>query len=386
MKRWWRPRRTEIASLLEKGDPLYVYDDETLNDIFFDAMCLDGVNRFYYTLKTNAHPRIVEKNYSLGGGFACDTSDQWNYLRGLFPQAMGKSLLTLGIGIDLETISQAFQAGASVALDNLSTLQAWPDVLREKDIFLSIEKNPDHPDHEGRPFLSLKNPSGMDFSHVDALARRLKTLGTTVKGFKMAFERLAVTERDPSGADAFLENWFGCFPEASSLILEQGIDPPAHAVAQGDPLPGVKRCLEGLAARFPHVNVRLAMGGEAISHAGILLTPVRCVHDRHGVTHLGIGTGMKILARAALYGHHHEVLNFSRPEGDAPGRAYAVYAETSPDPPFCWFTRMAPVETGDVLLISRIGTYGPMTRLGSDGFEWAPVHYLQARRICQVPI
>ena len=47
--------------------PVHVLIDEILNEILFDLVCIEAVEKIFYETGVNPHPRILEKVYKLGG-------------------------------------------------------------------------------------------------------------------------------------------------------------------------------------------------------------------------------------------------------------------------------------------------------------------------------
>ena len=62
---WWHARKGELLALAEEGSPLCVYNEETLNETLFDLLSIEAVNRVFYPVKANPHPKILEKAYEL---------------------------------------------------------------------------------------------------------------------------------------------------------------------------------------------------------------------------------------------------------------------------------------------------------------------------------
>ena len=46
-KHWWHFRNEELIALAETRAPLYVYNEETLNEIFFDLSAMDALSGLF---------------------------------------------------------------------------------------------------------------------------------------------------------------------------------------------------------------------------------------------------------------------------------------------------------------------------------------------------
>ncbi len=73
---WWEERREELVRFAGNQGPVVVYDGETLNDIVFDLLCLDCVDRLLFDLELSSCPELLEALGRLGAGFGCRTPEE----------------------------------------------------------------------------------------------------------------------------------------------------------------------------------------------------------------------------------------------------------------------------------------------------------------------
>jgi len=73
---WWFPRKEELLSVAGKGCPIYVYNEETLNETFFDLLSIDALDLLFYPVHANPHPKILRKAFELDVGFKCLSIDE----------------------------------------------------------------------------------------------------------------------------------------------------------------------------------------------------------------------------------------------------------------------------------------------------------------------
>jgi len=66
--------------------PLYVFNEETLNEIFFDLLSIDAIDRLFYPVHANPHPKILRKGVEMGLGFRCISCDEMDGLSKAFPR------------------------------------------------------------------------------------------------------------------------------------------------------------------------------------------------------------------------------------------------------------------------------------------------------------
>ena len=55
---WWHARKAELLALAEEGSPLYVYNEETLNETLFDLLSIEAVNRIFYPVKISGQETV----------------------------------------------------------------------------------------------------------------------------------------------------------------------------------------------------------------------------------------------------------------------------------------------------------------------------------------
>ncbi|MCP4666795.1 MAG: hypothetical protein GY849_10550 [Deltaproteobacteria bacterium] len=56
---WWRFRKEALLALVHKKCPLYVYNEETLDDTFINLLAIDAIDGLFYLVHENPHPRIL---------------------------------------------------------------------------------------------------------------------------------------------------------------------------------------------------------------------------------------------------------------------------------------------------------------------------------------
>ena len=66
---WWHARKDELIALAAKESPIYVYNEETLNETLFDLLSLDPLDLLFYPVHANPHPKILRKVFEMDVGF-----------------------------------------------------------------------------------------------------------------------------------------------------------------------------------------------------------------------------------------------------------------------------------------------------------------------------
>ncbi|MCJ7775676.1 MAG: hypothetical protein MUP08_04755 [Desulfobulbaceae bacterium] len=384
--RWWFERRDELETLSKERCPLYVYDDETLNDTFFDLLCIDAVGKLFYTVAANPLQRILEKAYQLGAGFKCASSVELEHVLRTFTGIESQKLLFATAFAGPEEYDYAFKKGATVLINNIFPLKSWPDVFKDRDIFICIEReNPQQPQnvfHGSRS--SLK--SGIASSEFDTLAQLLKGLSITVRGLHVQLKAPIFSPPDLNETVSFLAGLSGHFPEASVFSFGNGVGVSIKPGIEIPDFTATRENLEAVKDMYPKFGFWLEPGDLIVAHAGVLLTKVKETNQVEGNYYVRINAGMEPLVRSALYGRHHEIVNFSKLGEKETRLTHVMSVNGEPGDTLCYAKRLAPVEKGDILLITNTGACGSDQGLGLQALEAEHQHYLRARKMCSVKI
>ncbi len=383
---WWFERRDELEALSKERCPLYVYDDETLNDTLFDLLCIDAVDTLFYTVAVNPLQRILGKAYQLGTGFKCASLVELEHVLRAFTGIEAQKLLFAPTFAGPEEYDYAFKKGATVLINNMIYLKSWPDVFKDRGVFICIEmENFKQPQNV---FQGSRSPlkSGITSSEFDTLLQLIKDLRITVRGLHVQLKAPIFSALDLNETVSFLAGLSGSFPEFSVFSFGDGIGvsiKPGQEIAD---FPATRDNLEAVKDMYPEFGFWLIPGDRIVSNAGVLLTEVTETHQIQGNYSVRINAGMEVLVRSALYGRHHEIVNFSKLGEKETRLTNIIGVEGEQDNTISCVKRLAPVEKGDILLITNTGACGSDQGLGLQAFDAEHQHYLRARKMCSVKI
>lgn len=82
---WWQDRKDVLMTLCRDPFPLIVYDEETLNDLFFDLLSIGSIDRCFYAVRTNPHPGIIKKAFEIGLDFLIGNMEEEELVRASCP-------------------------------------------------------------------------------------------------------------------------------------------------------------------------------------------------------------------------------------------------------------------------------------------------------------
>ena len=136
--KWWFDRREELETLAREKSPVRIYIDEILNEVLFDFLYIDAIERVFYKAGTNPHLRILEKVNRMGAGFKCISTQEITHLSKIFPDITpGQFLFAPGLA-GPDDYEYVFERGITVVLNDVYPIKAWPDVFQEKEVFLRV--------------------------------------------------------------------------------------------------------------------------------------------------------------------------------------------------------------------------------------------------------
>ncbi len=317
-----------MLALAEKEAPLYVYNEETLNEIFFDLSAMDVLAGLFYPVSMNFNPQILQKVIDLDVYFRCNSLAEVTRLREHFPKLAPERIFFLSDPEHGKECKAAVQQGLHVAIraDN-NTPNACLKLFQDRNIFVY-----------------------MDMGHEIAL-----------------FKALSLQ-----------------FPNISSLILGNDADGESRAHMSRMDIPEMENYLEAIHDACPQFELRLELPLHLASYAGALLVEALESGTAKEIHYIRTRLPMNNVLYGEIHGADHQVINLSRPHDEKtimtriiPERKHAgngiLYLKT----PF-------PVERGDMLLLTHMGAYGPETRVNDEGRNRLPEWYLKARSLCRI--
>jgi diaminopimelate decarboxylase/aspartate kinase len=368
--KWWFDRREELENLARDKSPVRIYVDEILNEVLFDFLYIEAIERVFYKAGTNPHPRILEKVNRMGAGFKCVSRQEITHLSKTFPDITpGQFLFAPGLA-GPDDYEYVFEKGIMVVLNDVYSIKVWPDVFEGREVFLQVS----WPEQEavGR---------GMPASKIEDAAKLLKDLGAEVKGIHIESEGVDLFEPGRLRETAsFLAGLASSSPELSFLSLGNETGLSGKPTAGTLDIQGIRQELEAVRDAYPRFKLWLEPGAGIFSDAGVILTRVTQASERKGRTYVRMDMDMKILLQQEIHGRHPDILNLSKLDENTNVITHVIGKEGKIDDSICYVTRLAPVDKGDILLITHTGISSiPLV-------EPIKEHYLNARKMCPVNI
>ncbi|MBS0349793.1 MAG: bifunctional aspartate kinase/diaminopimelate decarboxylase [Proteobacteria bacterium] len=356
---WWQKDRQRLLALMETHrQPLYVYDQATLQQQANRLLSCHAIDAIYYSLKANNHPDILKLFYSLGLNFECVSIDEVKYLLNLFPEInRSKILFTPNFALKAE-YQQAFNEKILVTVDNLYPLKNWPEVFAGQDIILRIDPGEGYGHHHYVCTGGTDSKFGISLNELTLLLELLAQQSFKVVGLHAHVGSGILREQTWKENFLALSALISYFPDIRVINIGGGLGIAENSGQKSLNIKAIDDSLSPAKVAFPNIQIWIEPGRFLVAEAGVLLARVTQIKQKNDVIFIGIETGMNSLIRPALYGSYHEIVNLTR-LGQAPAISAHITGPICESGDILGYSRILP-ETfeGDVMLIANTGAYG----------------------------
>jgi diaminopimelate decarboxylase/aspartate kinase len=355
-KRWWSSRTEDLIALCSDGDARYVYDLATVRRQARSLRDVTRIDRFYFAMKANPHPKILEALAEEGLGFECVSAAEVRRVRDVVGEAV--PILFTPNFCPVGEYAQALALGAEVTVDGPHLLRATPDTFAGVELGLRIDPGEGLGHHEKVRTAGAHAKFGHPLDSLDEVAETAASVGARIVGLHAhAGSGILDPGAWATTGDA-LDQARAHFADIRWLDLGGGLGVDERPGQLPLDLSAVDESLRGLRDRTTGLELRMEPGRYLVAEAGVLLAPVTQVRSKGEVRFVGVATGMNSLIRPALYGAWHAIHNLTRLHEPPEGHAHVVgpICETGD---VLGRDRLLPATVpGDVLLVDHAGAYG----------------------------
>jgi len=357
-QQWWHRRRSELLALAHEHGAAFVYDRDTLQAKARSLASLRGIDAVFYALKANWHPEILRCFEQAGLGFECVSRQEVEHVLRTLPALDRRRVLFTPNFTPRSEYAWAMQQGIWVTLDNLHPLLAWPELFRDRELFVRIDTGEGRGHHAKVRTAGVHSKFGIPLFEMDELEQLVKANNVRVVGLHAH-----------SGSGVFsVDNWDSVgetlaaltqrFRHVHTIDVGGGLGVPERLGQQGLILPEFADVLAKLKAAHPDITFWIEPGRYLVAEAGVLVAQVTQLKGKGEVQYVGVATGMNSLIRPALYGAHHEILNLTRIDTLATEVVNIVGPICESGDQLGSDRLLPPTQEGDVLLIATAGAYG----------------------------
>lgn len=355
---WWHEKQDALLAIAEDRDSAYVYDIESVDKALAQLRDLQSVDRVFYAMKANANPRILECIRNSSVGLECVSRGEVELVLSLFPDIDPHDILFTPNFAPRDEYAFALDAGVWITIDNLHPLLHWPNLFRDKAIFVRVDPGQGRGHHEKVHTAGYQSKFGVPLSEIGELRGLAEDAGATVVGLHAHSGSGILTLDHWSQTGALLAETAQPFPDVHTLNLGGGLGVPERPDQSALDLQAIDASLAPVKALNPNVALWLEPGRFLVAQCGVLLARVTQIKGKGSVRYVGVSTGMNSLIRPALYGAYHRIVNLSRLDQKATQVATVVGPICETGDRFGVDHLLPPTEEGDVLLIANAGAYG----------------------------
>ena len=355
---WWQTQRGRLLELARDATPLYVYSRDAVYEAIAELRRLSAVDRLFYAMKANPHPELLKLMHAAGIGFETVSPGELRRVRELFPSLRSEQLLFTPNFAPREEYLQGFEAGATVTLDNLYLLQAWPDLFSGRSLFLRVDTGHGEGHHRHVRTAGAASKFGIPLTELKEALRLATDIDAHIVGLHAHVGSGIFDHGVWSKTAELLSQLAAAFPDVRVLDLGGGLGVPEKSGEHVVGLAPLNEALLQVKRTHPDLELWLEPGRYFVARAGVLLARVTQLKGKGELRYLGMDAGMNSLIRPALYGAHHDIVNLTRLQEPATA-SYNVVGPICESGDVLGLERRLPESReGDIMLIANTGAYG----------------------------
>jgi len=357
---WWRKKRDALLAIAASASPAYVYDEESLHAALNELRALSAVDRIFYAIKANAHPQVLDTFHREGIGFECVSPGEVRCVRERFPDLPTDRILYTPNFAPRDELAAGFTLGATVTLDSVQPLERWPEIFRDREIFVRVDPGVGRGHHAHVRTAGANSKFGVSAHEIPRLAELARTHRVRITGLHAhsgsgirtpdAWRQVATTL-----AQVMTEHGLN---DVRTLDVGGGLSVPERPGQHALNLQSLNDELCTFRSAHPDLAIWIEPGRFLVARAGVLVARVTQTKAKGDIAYVGIDAGMNSLIRPALYGAYHAIVNLTRLDEPARHRAHIVgpICETGD---VLGRSRAIPnTDIDDVMLIANTGAYG----------------------------
>lgn len=355
---WWHKKRDRLLELAKEQSPCYVYNKETVIQKADELLKLKAIDQTFYAMKANANKDVIKTLYARGINMECVSINELQYLLTEMPDIDPKRILFTPNFASKAEYAFALQLGCHLTIDNLYPLKAWPELFKQKSIFLRIDPGSGAGHHKFVSTAGNESKFGIPQNDLEEILHLLPKLGTHLVGLHAHSGSGILTPELWQDTARLLVGISKRFPEVKTINLGGGlgiVEKPGQIALD---MQAFDKSLLAIKAQYPKLAFWLEPGRYFVAQSGVILAKVTQCKEKGKVRFIGIETGMNSLVRPSLYGAYHEIVNLTRLHEEKVGFAHIVGPICESGDTLGYDRPMPQTNEDDIILIANTGAYG----------------------------
>jgi diaminopimelate decarboxylase len=392
MDMWWEvPRHlivrkgrlyladTPAVDIAKKfGTPLYAYNSKRIVEVYrkFHREMDQNTDcdvRVHYPMKANSNRGILQLLRKEGAWIdAVSPGEAALALELGFPE---ERILFTGVSVSNEDLKKLTGSGVRINIDSLSELKRLKSISSDVEISLRMDPSMSGVGHNWKTITAGRTSHGVPIKFSIPENEILKAVRLAKEyGFKVVglHEHIGSNWRREEELKEFLKTVDILLEKAGQMTEILGYDLEFVDFGGG---PGVRyeqhhqefpleRYAKEICNRVDDCGIDFAAicfepGRYIVADSGLLLVEVVDIKERYGDVIIGVNSGFNHLARIAMYGSYHEIINCTKADAEAYTQTTVVGNLCETGDVFTPTPRMMPMpEEGDILAIHNAGAYG----------------------------
>lgn len=358
MKAWWNDQKAQLLKIAEEKGSIYVYSKDALRANTEALKKLGSVDRFFYSMKANANTEVLQVFRDMGMDFECVSIGEVEHVLKLFPHMNPDEILFTPNFAPKAEYVRAFDHGVHVTLDNIYPLQKWPEVFKDKTLFLRIDPGHGYGHHKHVKTGGIHSKFGIPRFEIPEVKSIIDGIGATVKGLHA---HIGSGIKDPTQwkrTALILDEVARELGGVEILDLGGGFGIRENETQSALNMEEVDELLGQFKEAHPEYELWVEPGRYLTATAGVLLARITQLKGKGSVKYIGLDTGMNSFIRPALYGARHTIVNLSRLNEPA-NQVVNIVGPICESGDKLGIDRLFPEsQEGDVVLIANAGAYG----------------------------
>ena len=179
---WWVGKRDLLLGIAARGTPQYAYDLATVRNRARDLASIDAIDRRFFAIKANPHPAILRTLVEEGFGLECVSIGELEHVFRSVPSLSPERVLFTPSFAPRNEYEAAFAKGVTVTIDNVEALQRWPDVFRDRTVWLRLDVGHGGGHHAKVNTGGVAAKFGLSLQRFDEFVEAARALGTRISG------------------------------------------------------------------------------------------------------------------------------------------------------------------------------------------------------------